>query len=373
MKKRAIIGLLVSGLPPTTIGGAEIAAYNIAKHLSAKHFDVHVITRNDVVRINGKKRTLKRYESIHGFVIHRIPCSKLPIFRFITHLLFGIREVIHIKPDIIHGQQITPNGLIAVLSGFILRKKVLVYAQGSEIYNSSQFYLRSIVQFVVSRANIILAVSKDLTRRMKRLWPQRPIFTLTNGLDVVNYFHDDAPKSTVELIFVGRLVKNKRPLELIKAITPYLEYSPKIMLTIIGTGPQEEFLKMQCGLMGSNDHVQFIGKIPPEKIPKYLSKADIFILPSLWEGFSLAVLEAMASSLPILASRTTAIPELVHDRENGLLHSPGNTMELIQNLQILIQDKELRIAMGQKSREIAEQFSWEKVLNKLLHYYYQMS
>ena len=371
LKKRPIIGILVSGLPPTTIGGAEIAAYNIATHLAARNLEVHVITRNDTIRINGKKRALKRHESVNGFVIHRIFCSKVPIFRFVTHLIFGIRETIHLKPDIIHGQQISPNGLIAVLSGTILRKKTLVYARGSEIYNSSTLFLRSIAQFVVLRADIVLGVSSDLSMRMKRLWPQIPIFSLPNGLDLPKYFHDYAPKPTLELIFIGRLIKNKRALDAIKAVAHCKDHSPKLVLTIIGSGPQENFLKKESKLLGVKDYVRFLGKVSPEKVPKFLSKADIFVLPSLWEGFSLAILEAMASGLPILASRTTTILELVQDHLNGLLHSPGNAGELTQNLQILLQNEELRMIMGQKSREIAERFSWENVIIKLLHYYFR--
>lgn len=370
LKKRPIIGILVSGLPPTTIGGAEIAAYNIAKYLSAKKLEVHVITRNDIIWVKGKKRTLKRVESVGGFVIHRISCSKIPIFRFVTHILFGIREIVHLKPDIIHGQQISPNGLIAVLCGIILRKRSLVYARGSEIYNSSTLYLRSIAQFAVSHADIVLGVSNDLTMRMKRLWPQIPIFTLTNGLDLNIYFHDYAPKTTIELIFIGRLVKNKRALDAIKALAHYKDHSPPIMLTVIGSGPQENFLKKESKLLGVQDYIRFLGKVTPEKIPKFLSKADIFVLPSLWEGFSLATLEAMASSLPILASRTTTLRELVQDHLNGLLHSPGNATELTLNLEVLIQNEELRISMGRNSNEIAQQFSWKHVINKLLQYYF---
>ncbi len=369
MKKRPIIGILVSGLPPTTIGGAEIAAYNIAKHLAARKYEVHVITRNDVIRINGKKRALQRNESSNGFVIHRIFCSKVPIFRFATHIIFGLREIIHLKPDVIHGQQISPNGLIAVLGGIILRKKSVVYARGSEIYNASTLYLRSIAQYVVSHADTVLGVSNDLTMRMQRLWPQIPISTLTNGLDTNKYFHDYTTKPTIELIFVGRLVKNKGALDAIKALAHYKDHSPPIMLTIIGSGPQENFLKKESKLLGVQDYIRFLGKVAPEKIPKILSRADIFVLPSLWEGFSLAILEAMASSLPILASRTTTLRELVQDHLNGLLHSPGNVAELTLNLEVLIQNEELRISMGRKSNEIAQQFSWKNIITKLLQYY----
>jgi glycosyltransferase involved in cell wall biosynthesis len=373
LKKRPTIGILVSGLPPTTIGGAEIAAYNIAKYLAAKNLGVHVITRNDAIKINGKKRALKSYESVNGFMVHRIFCSKVPILRFVTHIIFGIIELIHLKPDIVHGQQLSPNGLIAVLYGIFFRKKSVVYARGSEIYNSRAFYLRSIAQFIVTRANIVLAVSNDLKMRMKRLWPQIPINTLTNGLDLAKYSHDSTPRPFIELIFVGRLVKNKRTLDAMKAVAHYKDHSPPLMLTVIGSGPQENFLKKESKLLGIQEHIRFLGKISPEKIQYYLSKADIFIFPSLWEGFSLAILEAMASSLPVLASRTTTIRELVQDHLNGLLHSPGNVAELTLNLDILIRNEELRMTMGRKSREIAQQFDWKTIIAKLMHFYFNIS
>lgn len=370
MKKRPIIGILVSGLPPTSIGGVEIATYNIAKCLADRNLEVHIVTRRDVFKLKGNKRALQRHESVNGFMIHRIPCSKVPGFRLITHVIFGMREIIRIKPDIIHGQQLTPNGLIAVLSGIILRKKSVAYGRGSEIYNASALYLRSIAQFVISHADIVLGVSADLTNRMKHLWPQKPIFTLPNGLNLSQYSHDETPKPTLELIFIGRLVKNKRALDAIKALAHFKDYIPRLMLTIIGSGPQENFLKKQSLLLGIKEQTRFIGKIPPEKIPEYLSKADIFIMPSLWESFSLSTLEAMASSLPILASRTTAIPELVRDHVNGLLHTPGKTKELIENLKTLLQNKDLRVAMGNKSREMAKSFSWKTLVNKLLWFYF---
>ncbi|NVM56306.1 MAG: glycosyltransferase [Candidatus Helarchaeota archaeon] len=372
MKKSIKIGILVSGLPPIAIGGTEIATHNIAKFLSRKHFEVHVITRNPRIKIKGKKRSLKKVEKYKGYIIHRIPCSSSPLLRFITHVLFGLKALIKIKPDLIHGQQITPNGLIAVLAGKLLRKKTLVWAQGSEIYNSSLLYLKSIGQFVISKATVVLGVSTHMKNRMKYIWPQQPIYHLSNGIELGTYFHEPAPKSTVEIIFVGRLIKIKRISNAIKAISYLKDDIPKVMLTIIGSGPTEELLKKQCGLLKIEDHIRFLGNIPHEEIPKILSRADIFIFPSLREGLPIAILEAMASGLPILASRTTALPELVHDQINGLLHSPGNVSELTRNLKILIQNEALRNSMGKKSREFAHKYSWKKIINRLIKFYLHM-
>ncbi|HUX98922.1 MAG TPA: glycosyltransferase family 4 protein [Candidatus Deferrimicrobium sp.] len=370
MVKIPKIGLLVSEFPPTGIGGAEIATHNIAKILARRNFEVHVITRNVHVKIKNISHSLKRYETFQGYIIHRIPCSRLKIFRVVTHIFFGLIELFKINPDVIHGQMITPNGLIAVLGGKLLRKKAIVYSRGTKIYNSNVLYLRSLAQFVVTHADTVIGLSQDLTNRMRRLWPGRQIITINNGIELSHYSHEVTPDSILKLIFVGRLVNNKRVSDAIRALALIKREFQNISLTIIGSGPDEVILKNLCIKLNIQNDVQILGKIDPQKIPIYLSKADIFIFPSLWESFGLAVLEAMASSLPILAARTTAIPELVQDHENGLLHTPGNVQELTENLKTLIQNPGIRKSMGQKSRELAANYSWEKVVDRLVTVYF---
>jgi len=372
MKKITKIGILVSGFPPTTIGGVEIATQKIAQLLSERHLEVHLIMRNVRFNINGQKRSLKKIEKYQGYIIHRIPCVSSSIFRFITHVFFGLKKLIEIKPDIIHAQQLTPNGLIAIVGGKILRKKTLVWIRGSEFYNSSSIYLKSLGKFIISRANIVLAISHHMKQQMKRLWPQKSIFTLGNGITLENYFHDPTPKTYIEIIFVGRLIKNKRVSDALFAISNLKDHILPIIFTIIGSGTMEKPLRKECILLNITEHVQFLGEISPSKIPTYLSKADLFIFPSISEGLPNAILEAMASSLPILAARITAIPELVHDNINGLLHSPGDIKELSENLNTLIQDENLRKLMGQKSYQLAQNYSWKKIINKLLNFYFNM-
>ena len=370
MKKSTKISILVSEFPPTGIGGAEIATYHIATILAKRKFEVHVITRNVKLIKNGKKRSLKKFEEYNGFFIHRIPCAGTSLFRWITHVLLSLKKLIQIKPEIIHGQMITPNGLIAVIGAKLLRKRSIVYSRGTQIYNSGTLYLRSLGQFTISQADVVLGLSNDLTRRMKRIWAGKPIFTLTNGIELMKYYHKPTSNKVIELICVGRLVKNKRVSDAIKALAHVKKNFPAIKLTVIGSGPQEDFLKKLCITFHVQDRVNFLGAIAPRIIPEYLSRADAFIFPSLWESFGLAILEAMASSLPVLAARTTAVPELVQDQGNGLLHTPGNVKELTANLELLLQNDSLRQSMGRKSREIAEGYSWEKIVDNLLMYYF---
>ena len=369
-KKGTKIAILVPGLPPNVIGGTEIATEIIAKILAKRNFDVHIITRNTHIKFRGKTRSLNKKESNNGYIIHRTPHLKLPFFGFIIDVLFGLHTLIKIRPDIIHGQMIKTYGFIAVLGGKLLRKKTIVSARGSDFYNSSNIYLKSLGKFIVSQASIVLGVSNHMTRRMQEVWPQKPIFRLYNGVELERYFHDTTPKSTINLIFVGRLVKIKRVSDAIKAVSNLKKISPKLSLTIVGSGPRERFLKDLAHQLNIEDHIRYIGSIHPKEIPKTLSKADIFIFPSQSEGLPNVILEAMASSLPIIASRITAIPELVQDHLNGLLHAPENVRELTENLKKLIQNDNLRKSMGQKSREIAQKYNWDEIIDTLIKFYF---
>jgi len=372
LKKPIKVGIVVSEFPPTGLGGTEIATQKIASLLAQRNLDVHIITRNVRFMRKGKNYTLKKVENYKGYQIHRVSCSTRPIFRFLTQFIFGLITLLRIKPDIIHGQQITQSGLIAVVAGKLLRKKSIVWARGSEIYDSSQFYRRSIGQFIISHASVVLAISTHMKNFMGNIWPHKQISTLHNGIDLKNYYRDPSPKSTIELLFIGRLVRIKRVSDAIRSLLPFKDKIPKVMLTIIGSGPREQFLKKMSNKIGVQDHVRFMGKISHDKIPRNLAVADIFIFPSQREGLPLAVLEAMASSLPILASKSTGITELVQDQINGLLHTPGNINELIENLRKLIQNKVLREEMGKASKEIVQFFGWEKIINQLLFFYLNM-
>ncbi|MFX1296628.1 MAG: glycosyltransferase family 4 protein [Promethearchaeota archaeon] len=373
MRKIIKIGLLVSGLPPTRIGGVEIATHYIAKSLSKKHLEVHVITRNIRIKVKGKPRSLKKIEIYKGYIIHRIPCSNFPIFRFITHVLFGLIALIKIKPDIIHSQQLTPNGFIAVLGGKILKRKTVVCVHGSEIHDSSLLYLKTLGNFIISQASIVLGVSKYITNRMKLIWPQKSTFILHNGIELQDYFRNLTPKSTIELIFIGRLIEIKRVSDAINAIAELKDDFPNLRLTIVGSGPAEKSLKKISSNLSVKNFTRFIGEISHKKVPKYLSKADIFIFTSPKEGFPTVLLEAMASGLPILAPKSTAIPELVHNHVNGFLYSPGNNKELIENLKILMKDNALRKLMGENSQKLAKIYSWKKIINQLIKFYFNFN
>jgi glycosyltransferase involved in cell wall biosynthesis len=107
--------------------------------------------------------------------------------------------------------------------------------------------------------------------------------------------------------------------------------------------------------------VRFLGEVPHEQVPEVLQQLDIFAMPSTYEGFGVAALEAEAMEMPVVASRIHGIPDVVVDGETGLLVPPRDRQALAAALERLATDADLRRRLGQAGRAfVAEQYSWEE-------------
>jgi glycosyltransferase involved in cell wall biosynthesis len=108
-----------------------------------------------------------------------------------------------------------------------------------------------------------------------------------------------------------------------------------------------------------------VGKVPHDEIPAYMASADVFVLPSLSEGFGIAALEAMAMGLPIIATKVGGLLEIIKDGENGFLVEPRNPVEIAEKCVLLLTNDDLRASISRNNREKAKDYSWEKVIERL--------
>ena len=118
-----------------------------------------------------------------------------------------------------------------------------------------------------------------------------------------------------------------------------------------GDGPERAACIYRAGQLNVKDFVNFVGK--RANIADYLGAADIFLLPSELESFGLAALEAAACEVPVIATRIGGIPEVVTDGETGFLSDIGDTEKMSDDVMKLLNDEELRLNFGAKSRELA--------------------
>ncbi len=148
------------------------------------------------------------------------------------------------------------------------------------------------------------------------------------------------------VVMACRLVEQKGVSDALQAFAGTRADFPQARLLIAGDGPLRDRLQdeaVQAGLTGS---VRFLGW--REDVPKLLAACDVFLMPSLWEGFGLVLLEAMAQGLPVVASRVSAIPEVVVDGETGLLAPAGDVPAICDALLALLRDPGMARRMGER-------------------------
>lgn len=167
---------------------------------------------------------------------------------------------------------------------------------------------------------------------------------------------------------IGRLVPVKNQKVLIQAIKYLLNRLPKIKLILIGKGPLEEELKTFTQNLNLTNKVLFLGQ--RNDIPELLKIMDVFTLPSLHEGISITLLEAMASGLPVVATDVGGNPEVVINGKTGILIPPNDHIKLAEAINDIIQDKNKATLYACTAKmQIKNKFSLEKMVNKYENLY----
>lgn len=181
--------------------------------------------------------------------------------------------------------------------------------------------------------------------------------------------HDQLP---AKLISIGRLVPQKGHRYLIAALPKVLQQYPQLRVEILGDGPNEQELRRQTCELGLQAHVHFLGL--QANILPYLYASDLFISPSLWEGLSLALLEALAVGLPVVATDIPASREIIDNDVQGILVPPQNAEALADAIIMLLADPVRCQMMSLTGRNrIAERFDimvtsrqWQSLYQKVL-------
>ena len=138
------------------------------------------------------------------------------------------------------------------------------------------------------------------------------------------------------------------------------------ILRIVGTGPNAPASNISPRTLGITDRIHFLGHLPFAALIAEYRNATLFALPTEQEGFGIVFLEAMASSLPIIATRVAAVPEVVSDGVTALLANPGDQSTLAQLLATLLGDSDLRKRLGDAGRAHASRFAAPVVARQFL-------
>jgi glycosyltransferase involved in cell wall biosynthesis len=215
----------------------------------------------------------------------------------------------------------------------------------------------------------IIVVDKNGLEILEKAGIKKGIY-VPNGVDIHKFERNQGKKSDgkTRFLFVGRLEKQKGLEYLIQA-AKFLKGKNYFEIVIAGDGEEADNLKKTAAEFEVECIVKFTGKLSEHALIEQYARCDIFVLPSLWEGLPLTLLEAAAAGLPIIATEVGGIPSVFAHGENALLVNARNSRELAEKMQELMSNKELQKTLSKNARKLAEKYSWENSAKQLENIY----
>jgi phosphatidylinositol alpha-mannosyltransferase len=220
-----------------------------------------------------------------------------------------------------------------------------------------------------------IAVSSAARHFINRYFPG-DYRIIPNGVDLDRFAdaepYEELRDATLNILFVGRFEERKGLIHLLKAYHRLRKRKVDARLLVIGDGPKRREYRRFVGLRGIRD-VEFLGRVSDDEKVRYFASADIFCAPNTGqESFGIVLLEAMAAGVPIVASDIHGFKRVVERNVQGILVEPRNPRALAAALYTLARDPDLRHEMGEAGRERAPEFTWDRVTERIVDYYYEV-
>ena len=310
--------------------------------------------------------------------ISLFPGSLKARYRFLSKILYllsfiRLRSVISkFKPDIVHAHYATGYGLLGLLSGF---HPYILSVWGSDVYlfPRKNIFAKKLLMNNLNSADYIYSTSKDMAIETRK-YTKKNIIITPFGVDLEKFDGSVTKKNkSVELVIgiVKSLEKVYGIQYLIYAFKKVKERNPQeLKLLIVGDGSKRCELEKLTKKLGIESSVEFYGRVPLEHVPIMHKKIDIAVFPSLSESFGVSALEASASGKPIIVTNVGGHPEVVRDGITGFLVPPCDVESLVLSIEKLVNDSDLRYAMGTQGRKFVEEnYSWDKCVRIVVKIY----
>lgn len=350
------------------VGGLENGVVNLIHRMDARRFE-HAVC---AVRHVGALADRLPHDRV------QIVCLNKTAVGFSLQVRPLLRRIQELKPDIVHSRNW--GAIDAILAGSWARSCALIHSEhGAECISPQpdprrRRWLRWLVFQLADR---VVCVSEQLRHRhaLATGFPVNNITVIHNGVDARRFSPQPAvrPETRKRLGIapeefcigaVGRLEPVKDLMTLLRAAAELAEPDQPWRLLIAGEGSELDALR---AFVNSHPRLKqrvcFLGGV--QNVPELLNALDVYVLPSLYEGISNSLLEAMATSLPVIASTVGGNPEVVVDNESGLLFSAGDFRALAAQLRLIRDDMDLRSRLGRRALErVRNCFSLESMVQQ---------
>lgn len=359
-------------------GGMERQAWRLARELARKGIKVTIISSIFVEKFNLKDFIWQK--SIKDKVnVYRIPLKQ---WRYLTSIVFYIISLclmikLRKKFDLIYGVQLYSYGAIASLAGKLLNKSVIVkIACGGycgDISMLSKLPLGWLAKRFAQWADVYVSLSKQIDKELGDAgFNKGEIVHIPNGVDTSVFYPVGSIEEKTELrrklllpdkkivTFIGRLDLQKRADLLIEVFKELHKVYDGAHLVIIGDGPERKRLEEMV-----DENILIKGVV--SNVEEYLRASDLLVLPSLAEGMSNVILEAMATGLPVVTTNVSSNPEIINNGINGILLDINDKSGIKENILRLLNDDIFNNELGQNAKaKIDKNFSIGIVAEKYI-------
>lgn len=339
-------------------GGSGVVATELGIHLAKRGHEVHFITYDKPFRLG---------EYHPNVYFHAFDTPNYPVFKHPPYIMALANKIYEVAKreslEILHAHYAVPHATAIYLAKQMLggNIKTVTTLHGTDVTIMSEDpALKEITEFSANSCDALTAVSENLREQtLSSLNVTKPISTIYNFVDTEEYKRG-CTCNVRECLKIGANEKvlihisNFRPVKRIKDVMDIfrgINAEVPSHLLLVGDGPDIRIAYELVEQYGLRDRVHFMGK--QTNVVSLLSCSDLFLLPSEKESFGLAALEAMACEVPVIASITGGIPEVVIDGETGYLSPVGDTASMTKNAIRLLSSPDQLRAFAQKGRERA--------------------
>jgi len=348
------------------IGGGESHLLSLVQNLDKDKFEPVVLSFTD-----GPMVQRLREMGIKTHIIYTEKPFAITKWRKVKRFIAEHKiQLIHA-----HGTRATSNVFWAAKK---LKIPLIYTIHGWSFHNDQNFFVKKIrlyaEKFLTSQSVVNISVSASNQRTGKDHVGYFRSIVITNGIDQSKFdplltFKNirselGLPEEVILILFIARFIQQKQPLKLVNAFSIASTQNKALRLLMVGDGSQKEEAIELVKKLGIEDKVIFLPF--RQDVPDVLASADIFVLPSLWEGLPIGLLEAMAMGKAIIATRVDGTSEVL-DGTNGVLLSLSNLeVELANAIKDLAGNQDLRKQLGEKAREtIKDQYSAKIMTRKI--------
>ena len=354
-----------------TFGGSGIVATELGKALSKKGHEIHFITYSEPVRLGELRKNI---------FYHEVRTSDYPLFKFTPYeqvLTSKLVDVVKFERlDLLHVHYAIPHASAAYMAQQILKDQgveipFVTTLHGTDItLVGKDPSFEPVINFSINKSNRVTAVSENLKKETFELFDiKNNIEVIPNFICLKEYKMDNndyykkrfAPNNEKVICHVSNFRKVKRIEDVIIAFEG-ISKEMDVKLLLVGDGPERARLEQISRISKFSKNIFFLGSLKSTK--EVLNISDLFILPSSKESFGLSALEAMACGVPVIASDSGGIPEVISHGKSGLLNSVGDTCQMTKNALKLLSNDSLLESFKTNAYQQAMKFDIEVILPK---------